>query len=62
WQDMHRKGEAACVLSHGGPLRILSALAAGEQPELLAPSMPQGFARLFMVEQAATRPALHPVG
>lgn len=51
WHDMYHKGEAACVLSHGGPLRILSALAAGEKPELLAPSIPQGFARLFMVEQ-----------
>lgn len=45
------------MLSHGGPLRILSALAVGEQPELLAPSIPQGFARLFMVEQAVS-PAL----
>lgn len=53
WQDMHHRGEPACVLSHGGPLRILSALAAGQPPELLAPSIPQGFARLFMVEQAA---------
>ncbi|MFT8417964.1 MAG: histidine phosphatase family protein [Acetobacter sp.] len=61
WQDVQRRGDAACVLSHGGPLRILSALAAGEQPELLAPSMPQGFARLFMVEQGAN-PALHRAG
>ena len=62
WQDMHHKGEAACVLSHGGPLRILSALAAGEQPELLAPSMPQGFARLFMVEHPPARTTVQPVG
>ncbi|MCP1242984.1 phosphoglycerate mutase [Acetobacter lambici] len=62
WQDMHHKGEATCVLSHGGPLRILSALAAGERPELLAPSMPQGFARLFMVEQKVVRPAMVPMG
>ncbi|MCX2561776.1 histidine phosphatase family protein [Acetobacter farinalis] len=50
WQDVHQAGTPACVLSHGGPLRVLSALAAGTPPELLAPSMPQGFARLFMVD------------
>ena len=49
WQDVQQAGTSACVLSHGGPLRVLSALAAGAPPALLAPSMPQGFARLFMV-------------
>lgn len=53
WQDVCKAGVAACVLSHGGPLRLLSALAAGQTPELLAPSMPQGAARLFLVPQAA---------
>ena len=47
WQDIAAKGTAACVLSHGGPLRILASLAVGEVPDLLAPSMPQGFARLL---------------
>lgn len=49
WQDVQQAGTPVCVLSHGGPLRVLSALAAGTPPALLAPSMPQGFARLFMV-------------
>lgn len=49
WHDVKQAAVPACVLSHGGPLRLLSALAAGQTPELLAPSMPQGFARLFEV-------------
>ncbi|GAN68443.1 phosphoglycerate mutase [Acetobacter orleanensis NRIC 0473] len=49
WQDVQQERTPVCVLSHGGPLRVLSALAAGTPPALLAPSMPQGFARLFMV-------------
>lgn len=52
WQEVQQEGAPACVLSHGGPLRVLSALAAGAPPALLAPSMPQGFARLFMVNAA----------
>lgn len=58
WHDIKQAGVPVCVLSHGGPLRLLSALAAGSTPELLAPSMPQGSARLFDVlheaEQAHT--------
>ncbi|KDE19559.1 phosphoglycerate mutase [Acetobacter aceti 1023] len=49
WHEMCQREENVCVLSHGGPLRLLSAFAGGYQPQLLAPSMPQGFARLFMV-------------
>lgn len=56
WQDVKQAGVPACVLSHGGPLRVLSALAGGRQPELLAPSMPQGSARLFMVPQQHSIP------
>ncbi|MCG4260249.1 histidine phosphatase family protein [Acetobacter senegalensis] len=55
WQDIKDAGVPACVLSHGGPLRVLSALAEGRQPELLSPSMPQGSARLFMVAQQQGR-------
>ncbi|MBO1325244.1 histidine phosphatase family protein [Acetobacter sp. TBRC 12305] len=57
WQDMRAGGQNACVLSHGGPLRILSALARGVEPHLLASSMPQGFARVIMVPQHAPQPA-----
>nr|WP_212375032.1 histidine phosphatase family protein [Acetobacter persici]MBS0963012.1 histidine phosphatase family protein [Acetobacter persici] len=53
WQEVQQASTPACVLSHGGPLRVLSALAAGTPPALLAPSMPQGFARLFMVSASA---------
>ncbi|WP_086651454.1 histidine phosphatase family protein [Acetobacter cibinongensis] len=53
WQDVKEAGVPACVVSHGGPLRLLSALAAGDTPELLAPSMPQGAARLYMVPHPA---------
>lgn len=49
WREVRQREENVCVLSHGGPLRLLSAFAGGYQPQLLAPSMPQGFARLFMV-------------
>ncbi|MFT9259007.1 MAG: histidine phosphatase family protein [Acetobacter sp.] len=49
WQEIHKAGHNAFVLSHGGPLRILAALAHGREPHLLAPSMPQGFARVIMV-------------
>ncbi|MGX7344593.1 histidine phosphatase family protein [Acetobacter pasteurianus] len=49
WHEVRQREENVCVLSHGGPLRLLSAFAGGYQPQLLAPSMPQGFARLFMV-------------
>ncbi|MGD7070284.1 histidine phosphatase family protein [Acetobacter sp. AAB5] len=49
WREVRQREENVCVLSHGGPLRLLSAFAGGYKPHLLAPSMPQGFARLFMV-------------
>lgn len=49
WHEVHQREENVCILSHGGPLRLLSAFAGGYKPQLLAPSMPQGFARLFMV-------------
>nr|WP_277876772.1 histidine phosphatase family protein [Acetobacter thailandicus] len=49
WQDIKESGVSSCILSHGGPLRLLTGLAAGEKPQLLSPSIPQGFARLFSV-------------
>lgn len=42
WQEIVQKKQSVCVISHGGPLRVLKSLAIGEQPYLLAPSMPQG--------------------
>ena len=49
WREVRQREENVCVLSHGGPLRLLSAFAGGYKTHLLTPSMPQGFARLFMV-------------
>ena len=49
WADLVHAGEAALVISHGGPLRLLDGLAKGERANLLAPSMPQGSSRLHYV-------------
>ncbi|WP_338029686.1 histidine phosphatase family protein [Gluconacetobacter tumulisoli] len=49
WQDLLAQGVPACVLSHGGPLRLMEGLAAGRRPDLLAPAMRQGGARLHAV-------------
>ena len=57
WRDVCHAGKAACVVSHGGPLRVLTALAEGHGPDLLRPSMPQGSARLWQVAQDAPSPA-----
>ncbi|QDH17741.1 histidine phosphatase family protein [Swingsia samuiensis] len=38
---------SACVISHGGPLRLLCALAEKKPLDVLAPSLPQGGLRLF---------------
>jgi hypothetical protein len=37
WRDVCHAGKAACVVSHGGPLRVLTALAEGRGPDLLRP-------------------------
>ncbi|MBO1359290.1 histidine phosphatase family protein [Acetobacter sacchari] len=47
WDDISTTREPICVISHGGPLRILSALASGQTPDLLDPSQPQGSIRIF---------------
>jgi alpha-ribazole phosphatase len=52
WHDLRQEGAGACILSHGGPLRLMCALAAGRTPDLLAPSLPQGATRLFDVPHA----------
>ncbi|KXV20340.1 histidine phosphatase family protein [Gluconobacter japonicus] len=50
WSDLLRVARPALVISHGGPLRLLDGLARGiKQPDLLAPSMPQGSSRLYYV-------------
>ncbi|GBQ26653.1 phosphoglycerate mutase [Gluconacetobacter azotocaptans] len=49
WHDMLAQGAPACVLSHGGPLRLMEGLAAGRRPALLDPVMRQGGARLYAV-------------
>lgn len=54
WRDVCHAGKAACVVSHGGPLRVLTALAEGRGPDLLRPSMPQGSARLWEISQDAS--------
>lgn len=58
WTDLTRHGQAAGVITHGGPLRLLRAMARGQPPDLLAPSPPQGSAALFPLP-ALSRPA-HP--
>ncbi|WP_041249656.1 histidine phosphatase family protein [Gluconacetobacter diazotrophicus] len=57
WTDLRDAGQAACVLTHGGPLRLLYALAAGRTPHLLAPAPPQGSARLFSLDPRAFTPS-----
>nr|WP_294915581.1 histidine phosphatase family protein [uncultured Neokomagataea sp.] len=42
WQDVQRSARGVCVITHGGPLRVLGALTRGEVPNLIVPSMPQG--------------------
>lgn len=42
WQDVSQQKENMCIISHGGPLRVLQALVKGEKPNLFASSMPQG--------------------
>lgn len=59
WRDLSEVGTAACVVSHGGPLRVMSALAEGHGPDLLRPSMPQGSARLWQVEQVPDNSCAH---
>ncbi|MBS1103594.1 histidine phosphatase family protein [Gluconobacter sp. Dm-62] len=54
WKDLTQAQEPVCVVSHGGPLRILNALAEGREPSLLAASMPQGTARLHRVRYDAS--------
>lgn len=58
WADLLREGQPAGVIAHGGPLRLLWALARGRAPDLLASPPPQGRAALFPLP-AVSRPA-HP--
>ncbi len=38
WADISGAGKDCIVVTHGGPLRILSALARGQTPDLLSPA------------------------
>ncbi|MFW7269064.1 histidine phosphatase family protein [Gluconacetobacter sp. Hr-1-5] len=58
WADLLREGQPAGIISHGGPLRLLRALARGETPDLLASPPPQGSASLFSLP--ALNPPAHP--
>ncbi len=42
YRDLRAAGLDAAVISHGGPLRLLHALARGAEPDLLAPPPPFG--------------------
>ncbi|WP_086644484.1 histidine phosphatase family protein [Acetobacter sp. DsW_063] len=47
WNDVSSATDPICVISHGGPLRVLTALAVGREPKLFDPSPPQGSIRIF---------------
>lgn len=47
WADVAARGKACILVTHGGPLRILTALAEGCAPDLAAPAPPLGHVRVF---------------
>ncbi len=42
WAELREEGADCLLISHGGPLRVLAALARGLPPDLLAPAPPLG--------------------
>ncbi|MBB2203840.1 histidine phosphatase family protein [Gluconacetobacter takamatsuzukensis] len=58
WTNLLHAGQPAGVIAHGGPLRLLWALARGQVPDLLAAPPPQGGAGLFALP--AVSPPAHP--
>ncbi|WP_346266704.1 histidine phosphatase family protein [Neokomagataea anthophila] len=51
WQDVQHSAQGVCIITHGGPLRVLTALTRGEMPNLIVPSMPQGSVRVVRASQ-----------
>lgn len=47
WRDVQKVAQGVCMITHGGPLRVLTALVRGDLPDLLVPSMPQGSVRVM---------------
>jgi alpha-ribazole phosphatase len=54
--EMAAAGGAHVVVSHGGPLRVLTALAAGREVDLLAKPIGMGGTRRFMLPRRARSP------
>jgi alpha-ribazole phosphatase len=54
--DLARHGRDCIVLSHGGPLRLLRALLAGEPPDLMAP--PPAIGSVTFVRSTRSAPEL----
>lgn len=51
-------GEDCAIVTHGGPLRLLSALAQGQPPDLLAAAPPMGSVRCYVL-RASTDSTAH---
>jgi len=47
WADASTQGKACVLVTHGGPLKILTALAEGRPADLAAPAPPLGCVRIY---------------
>lgn len=47
WADVAAQGKACVLVTHGGPLKILTALAEARPVDLAAPTMPLGSVRIY---------------
>jgi alpha-ribazole phosphatase len=47
WADVSAQGKACVLVTHGGPLKILTALAEGRPVDLAAPALPLGCVRIY---------------
>lgn len=47
WADVAARGKACVLVTHGGPLKILTALAEGRPVDLAAPAQPLGSVRIY---------------
>ncbi|QDH25435.1 phosphoglycerate mutase [Neokomagataea tanensis] len=47
WLDIRKAATGVCAITHGGPLKVLTALICGNSPDLSVPLMPKGSVRIM---------------